>query len=142
MSGERPALPARGELRFWTTEKLRNADTDQFRHVNNAVIASLLEAGRMEIFADAQARPLLDALTLAVVRLEIDFHCEVFYPGAVEIGSRVLHVGRTSFRVRQGVFEGDRCVASALATCVLFDPATRRAAEVPTLLREFLLRVS
>lgn len=35
----RSAAPQRAEFRFWTQEKLRNADTDQFLHVNNAILS-------------------------------------------------------------------------------------------------------
>jgi acyl-CoA thioester hydrolase len=138
----RPSAPGRSEFRFWTEEKLRNIDTDQFKHVNNSVIASLLEAGRMEVYATPEARLLLPSPTLAVVRLEVDFHRELFYPGTARIGSRIVSVGRTSFSVRQGIFDAESCVASALATCVLFDPAERKAVPVAAELRDFLLRAS
>lgn len=137
-TGSRP-LPVRSEFRFWTQEKIRNVDTDQFRHVNNAVIASFLEAARMEIFAAPDVKPLLRNATLAVVRLEIDFHRELFYPGKVDVGSRVTAVGRTSFSVRQAVFDAEGCAASAAATCVLFDPVARKAVEVPGALRSHIL---
>src|SRR5262249_38047428 len=127
-------VPVRSDFRFWTEEKIRNIDTDQFRHVNNAVISSFLEAGRMEVFAAAEPKALLatagDA-TLAVVRLEVDFHRELFYPGTASIGSRVVAVGRTSFTVRQGVFDGEVCAVSAVATCVLFDARARKSVPVP-----------
>lgn len=140
--GARPKLPGRSDFRFWTEEKLRNIDTDQFKHVNNAVIASLFEAGRMEIFATPEARLLLPSPILAVVRLEVDFHRELFYPGKAGIGSRIEAVGRTSFSVRQGIFDAESCVASAMATCVLFDPMERTAVPVAAELREYLLRAS
>jgi acyl-CoA thioester hydrolase len=140
--GARRSAPGRSEFRFWTEEKLRNIDTDQFKHVNNAVISSLLEAGRMEIVAAPEARLLLGSTTLAIVRLEVDFHRELFYPGKVSIGSRVVSVGRTSFSVRQGVFDDAHCVASALATCVLFDAAARKAVPVAPQLRDYLLRTT
>ena len=44
----------RGEFRFWAEEKLRNADTDQFRHVNNAAIATIFEAARCPVHADTR----------------------------------------------------------------------------------------
>ena len=136
------AIPDTDDFRFWTDEKVRNVDTDQFHHVNNAVIASFLEAARMEILATPEASALHGSATLAVVRLEIDFHRELFYPATVRIGSRVVSVGRTSFTVRQGVFNGPHCIASATATCVLFDPSARKAVAVPEPLRQYLLRSS
>ena len=92
----------RSDFRFWTEEKLRNADTDQFRHVNNAVIATFFEAARMEIFAPPSVRTLMGGANLAVVRLLIEFCAEVHFPGRVRVGSAVIGVGNTSFRVRAG----------------------------------------
>ena len=137
---QRKTVPNQDEFRFWTEEKLRNIDTDQFKHVNNAVIASFLEAGRMEIVGSPETKPLLGTATLAVVRLEVDFHHELFYPGTVKIGSRVTGVGRSSFSVRQAVFDPERCVASAAATCVLFDASARKSVPVTADLRDYLLR--
>lgn len=106
-------------FRFWSREKLRNADTDQFRHVNNAAIASFLEGGRMDLFAARAISPLMQGLNVVVGRLSIEFHAEIFYPGELNIGSTVTRVGRSSFEVLQGVFRDNTCVASAVASCVL-----------------------
>ena len=38
---------------FITNEKLRNGDTDQQGHINNAKIATFFESGRVEVLADA-----------------------------------------------------------------------------------------
>jgi len=137
MTGRR--LPDPSEFRFWTEEKLRNRDTDQFGHVNNAAIASFFEAGRMEILSGPQAAPLAEGASLAVVRLLIEFSRELFYPGRVRVGSSVTGVGNTSFSVRQAVFDGAGCVALAEATCVLIDAAQRRPRRIPEALRVYLL---
>ena len=116
---EKPRVPERAEFRFWTEEKLRNPDTDQFRHVNHAAMVSLFEAGRMELFACPEVRPLMQGANLAVVRLLLHFHRELFYPGVVSVGSVIVSVGNTSFSCVQGLFDGQVCVASAEAVCVL-----------------------
>ena len=111
--------PTPGDFRFWTVEKLRNADTDQFHHVNNAAIASFLESGRMELFASPALGDRMQGLNVVVGRLTIEFRAEIFYPGELRIGSTVTRIGRTSFEVLQAVFRDERCVASATAACVL-----------------------
>ncbi|SAL65281.1 thioesterase [Caballeronia arvi] len=128
-------------FRFWTEEKLRNADTDQFRHVNNAVIATLFEAARMEIVAPPQVRALMDGANLAVVRLLIEFSAELHFPGRVRVGSTVVEVGNTSFKVRQGLFDGHRgnCCATAEAVCVLVHGETARPHPIVPALRAYLL---
>lgn len=130
--------PGRDAFRFWTQEKLRNPDTDQFGHINNAAMASFFEAGRMELFAERPADPAVANLQLVVARLLMTFHMELYYPGEVAIGSIVTRVGRSSFDVAQGLFVGDNCIASAQAICVAFDPEKRRPAEIPGTLRDYL----
>ena len=133
------ALPERGEFRFWSEEKLRNRDTDQFGHVNNAAIASFFEAGRMEMLSGPDAAPLAEGANLAVVRLLIEFSRELFFPGRAQVGSSVAGVGNTSFSVRQALFDDAGCVATAEATCVLIDAALRRPRRIPEALRAYLL---
>lgn len=132
-------LPDPSEFRFWTEEKLRNRDTDQFGHVNNAAIASCFEAGRMEMIFAPDAAPLAEGASLAVVRLLIEFSRELFYPGRVRVGSSVASVGNSSFSVRQALYDGAGCVATAEATCVLIDAALRRPRRIPEALRAYLL---
>jgi acyl-CoA thioester hydrolase len=124
-------------FRFWSREKLRNADTDQFRHVNNACIASFLEGGRMELFAASAIDHLMEGLNVVVGRLSIEFHAEIFYPGELKIGSTVTRIGRSSFEVLQGIFRDDACVASAVASCVLLQAGKPYA--VPDEIRRHLL---
>lgn len=128
-------------FRFWAEEKLRNADTDQFRHVNNAAIATLFEAARMEIFAPALIHPLMRGANLTVVRLLIEFSVELRFPGNVRIGSTVAEVGRTSLKIHQGLFagSGDGCHAMAEAVCVLVHPETGRPSPIEPELRAYLL---
>jgi acyl-CoA thioester hydrolase len=124
-------------FRFWSREKIRNADTDQFHHVNNASIASFLEGGRMELFASPAISHLMEGLNVVVGRLNIAFHAEILYPGELKIGSTVTRVGRTSFEVLQGVFHGENCAASAVASCVLLQAGKPHA--IPSDVRQHLL---
>jgi len=124
-------------FRFWSREKLRNADTDQFRHVNNAAIASFMEGGRMELFAAPAISDLMKGLNVVVGRLNIEFHAEIFYPGELDIGSTVTRIGRSSFEVMQGVFRDSVCVASAIASCVLMQAGKPFA--IPDDIRRHLL---
>ena len=142
MSKELPSSPANEHVtpdrfRFWSCEKIRNADTDQFRHVNNAAIAGFLEGGRMELFASPAITSIMDGLNVVVGRLNIEFHAEIFYPGELKIGSTVTSVGHTSFEVLQGVFRDGACMASAVASCVLLQSGKPFA--IPDRVRRHLL---
>lgn len=131
---------SREDCGFWTREKLRNADTDQFHHVNNAVISTLLEAARMEMLAGEALKASMAGKIVVVAHLSIDFLSEVYFPGGVEIGSATIRVGRTSFEVAQGLFVGSQCFASARATCVLIDIERREPTAIPDAIRAHLIK--
>jgi acyl-CoA thioester hydrolase len=110
-----------------TYDKIRYGDTDRQGHVNNAVFATFLESGRVDILYDA-GNPLADpGCAFVIAQLVLNFRAEVKWPGSVEIGTRVASVGRSSIRMEQALFQNGRCVATAETTIVQMDEATRRS---------------
>lgn len=123
---------------FWIDETIRNADTDQFQHVNNAAIASYCEAGRMGLFAEPALQQAIAGLNVVVVKLTILFERELFYPGSVQVGTRVTAIGNTSFRVSQGLYGTQGRFATSEATCVMMDRAQHEPVRVPDAVRALL----
>jgi acyl-CoA thioester hydrolase len=116
-----------GDFQFRAVDKLRYADTDRQGHVNNAVFATMLETGRCELLFD-----LTDpGSSFVVARLVVEFRAEVRWPGTVSIGTRVGSIGRSSIKLEQGLFQDDRCVATAETVIVLVDDVTRRSRALP-----------
>ena len=108
-------------------DTIRYADTDRQGHVNNAAFATFCETGRCMFLYDS-GRPLLQGgAGFVIARLAIDFLAEVTWPGRVEIGTRVVTVGRSSFGLGQGLFQDGNCVATADSVIVQVDEATRRS---------------
>jgi len=126
---ERAAYP------FWIDESIRNADTDQFQHVNNAAIASYCEAGRMALFSESSLREAIAGLNVVVVKLTILFERELFYPGTVQVGTCVTTIGNTSFQVSQGLYGFRGRFATSEATCVMMDQAEHKPIRVPDAVR-------
>jgi acyl-CoA thioester hydrolase len=129
---ERAAYP------HWTFDKLRLGDTDRQGHVNNAVFATFAETGRIELFRDMTATLWRDGLNFVVVRVEIDYRAELHWPGQVDIGTRIVAVGRTSFRLEHGIFVGEKCVSTAISVMVTIDANTRRPTPLPAPLKNWL----
>ncbi|KPF43882.1 thioesterase family protein [Rhizobium sp. AAP43] len=108
-------------------DKLRYGDTDRQGHVNNAVFATFMETGRVELIY-AEDEPLLEpGFSFVLAKLDIDYLAEVLWPGTVEIGTRVLKVGRSSATMEQAVFQNGICCALALTVVVHFDQQTRKS---------------
>lgn len=108
-----------------TTDKLRYADTDRQGHVNNAVFATFLETGRVEVIYGEQLADKGAAFVIA--RLELDFLAEVNWPGEVEIGTAVHEIGRSSFKLFQQVFQDGKPVAKAVTVIVQMSESTRKS---------------
>ncbi len=119
-----------------TGDKLRYGDTDRQGHVNNAVFATFLETGRVELlYNEALAA---QGAAFVIARLELDFLAEVNWPGEVEIGTVVLVVGRSSFKLFQKVFQDGKPVAQAVTVIVQMNESTRRSQPLSERARERL----
>jgi acyl-CoA thioester hydrolase len=119
-----------------TGDKLRYGDTDRQGHVNNAVFATFLETGRVELLYNEALADLGAAFVIA--RLELDFLAEVNWPGEVEIGTAVLDVGRSSFKLFQKVFQDGKPVAQAVTVIVQMSESTRKSQPLSERARERL----
>jgi acyl-CoA thioester hydrolase len=121
-------LPARlDDYPLRSHDKLRYGDTDRQGHINNAVFSTFLETGRVEMIYDGKAALSDDGCSFVIARLELDFVSEMLWPGRVEIGSGVIAVGRSSIRMEQALFQGERLVALARTVMVQVNDGTRRS---------------
>ncbi len=108
-------------------DKLRYADTDRQGHVNNAVFSTMLETGRAE-FLLAPEKPFHEAgCAFVIARLEIDYLGEIRWPGRVEIGTRIMTIGKSSMTLEQALFQEGRPVARARTVIVQMNESTRRS---------------
>lgn len=122
-------------------EKLRFADTDCNGHISNAVFAVCCQNARMEVLSDPSRAPVPEGAHFVIARLQLDFLAEMQWPGTVEIGTRVEHIGRSSLVLMQALFLRGRRVARAKSIVVLMDAATRRATPLPAPLIDALYEV-
>lgn len=105
-------------------DKIRYADTDRQGHVNNANFATFLETGRVDIIYNPKYRILADGASFVIASLHLDFIREMTWPGRVDIGTGVLHIGKSSMRLAQGLFQKDQLVAYAESVIVQVDDQT------------------
>ncbi|MBN8587593.1 MAG: acyl-CoA thioesterase [Rhodothermia bacterium] len=96
-----------------TFDKIRYNDTDRQGHVNNAVFASFLETGRVEVLYSSSNPILLQGTSFVIASLKLNFRREINWPGRVEIGTGVTKIGNSSIVLFQALFQSDQCVADA-----------------------------
>jgi acyl-CoA thioester hydrolase len=63
----------------------------------------------------------------AVGSFSARYRAALHHPATVEIGTVVMRIGNASFMLGQGVFDGDRCIATAEVVSVFFDPDSGRS---------------
>ena len=136
---ERPFTGEVPPARFSTRLRLRNRDTDQFLHVNNAAIATFFEEARMAIFMEDALADCMKDRHVVVAHLAIDFIAEIFYPGDIDVRTTPMRTGNTSFELSQALYAGESLCARASATCVLIDAKQGRPAPLPDPLRQQLV---
>ena len=112
-------------------ETLRFADTDRNGHITSSVFAICCQSGRLALLSDPAQGIQPPSSQFVLARLILEYRGEMHWPGAVEIGTRVERVGRSSVTLLQALFQNGRCVATAQSVTVLTHTTTRRAHPIP-----------
>ncbi len=131
-------LKNRESYRHWTPVTIRFCDQDSLAHVNNVALAAYVEAARTAYIYELIRKSGMAGLEFILARVVIDFHRELHYPGAVEVGARLTRVGNKSLTTGYGVFRGDECIATSECVNVFYDMATRKSVAPPERVRETL----
>ena len=95
------------------------------------MFAVCCQNARMELLCNPSQVPIPPETQFAIAKLVLEFRSEMHWPGAVEVGTRVTRVGRSSVVLAQALYVGDRCVAVADSTVVLMDRTSRRSTPLP-----------
>ena len=118
-------------FRFWTPVTIRYSDQDSMGHVNNCAYAAYAEAGRtmfLDGLLDSEMHPGIDFILASV---KIDYLKEIYYPGSVNIGTRILKLGTKSMTLGTGMFLDGEAVAIAESVNLFFDLQTRKTIPIP-----------
>lgn len=126
------------DFRHRTRLDVRLGDLDPFGHVNNAVIATYVEQGRVLYLRDVLgtgADPV--SMPFILARLEIDYLSQTMFTDPVEVSSRVDWIGRTSVHMSHLLtgYAG-RELARSEAVLVAFDYSIEKPMPVPDHWRE------
>ena len=125
----------------WTNSTIRYSDLDPNGHVNNGAINAFFEDGRV-CFRNEQMLQLGDDILagFVLVKFSVNYLAPLFFPGSVDIGTVVTRVGRSSYNLGQGIFDGEKCVATAEVVTVFIDSNTKKSQELTHDLRAILER--
>jgi acyl-CoA thioester hydrolase len=126
-----------------TNETLRFGDVDSNGHINNVAFLVLFENARVAYIVEHLKFMRARGLSTVVAHLDIDFRRQMFYPGTVRAGARLIEVRRSSFVLGQAIFDqAGRCAAAGHAVIVAYDPASGRGQPIPDDVRRELVRIA
>ena len=121
------------DFRHRTRLDVRLGDLDPFGHVNNAVIATYVEQGRVLYLRDVLgtgADPV--SMPFILARLEIDYLAQTMFSDPVEVLTRVDWIGRTSVHMSHLLTGSEgRELARSEAVLVAFDYESEKPMPVP-----------
>ncbi|WP_219146332.1 thioesterase family protein [Amycolatopsis sp. TNS106] len=127
------------EYPHWQTVPLRWKDNDVYGHVNNVVHYSVMDT---VINTWLIERGGLDIETGEVIGLCVEsqckYHASVSFPGDLEVGLRMGHLGRSSVRYEVGMYSKETVIAEGHFVHVFVDRESRRPVPVEGLLRSAL----
>lgn len=126
---------------FRCTLQVRWADFDQFGHVNNVKYIEYAQEARILFVRSRFSRFGLGNLPQVVRRSEIDHLRPVLRDSTtVDVEIEVVHVGTTSYSIRQTIFDAAGEVCCVLrVVMVAYDTSTSTAVEIPSGVRNVLV---
>jgi acyl-CoA thioester hydrolase len=125
---------SRSDFRVWRRHSTRWADNDAYGHVNNVVYYQWFDSAVNAWLVD---QGLLDIEHGDPIALVVETRCTYWaplaFPGDVEVGLAIEHLGNSSMRYRIGIFGvGDaEAAAEGHFVHVLVDRHSRRPVVLP-----------
>ena len=126
-------------FKFWTDVTVRFSDQDPLGHINNVAYAAYIEAGRTMFLGGLLNSKQHESIDFILANVNIDYVKEAYYPGIINVGTRVTRLGAKSITTGYGLFLNDSCLATSQSTNVFFDTTKRCTVEIPDDIREILV---
>ena len=113
---------------FLTTEHLRFADVDANGHINNVAFVVFFENARIRYLSEQlKGLRVLTGADVVVAHMELDLKRQMFYPGTIRAGARLIELRRSSLVIGQSIFDQEgRCAATGHVVLVSVDKQSGR----------------
>lgn len=139
--GTLPAAPARV---YETDIPLRFGDLDAMGHVNNAVVLTLLELGRLKFHADVMGLARVEDIRFILAEAVLRYRIPILLQDVVRLRLSVTDLSRSSFRFLYELFDprDGRVFVEAETVQVMYDYAAGRSTAISpgeaAILRQFM----
>lgn len=129
--------PQRSDFRFFLRLATRWGDMDALGHVNNAKFFTYDESARLDYFQGLMRDDprFWKDYGLILAHIEADFLKQLKPPADLDIGFRIVKLGRSSLHTEAAMFLSDRPVAVTRGIVVWFDYLNNKPLSVPEAVR-------
>jgi acyl-CoA thioester hydrolase len=127
------------EFRFMHPVSVRFRDVDVGGHAHHSEALIYMEEARWAYWAEVAGRVGIDSVDYVVAEARLRFHERVLYPGTVQVGVRVVSIGRKHFEMEYEVrSEEGELLQTGTTVQVMFDYGSGASVRVPDELRDRL----
>ena len=137
-------MSANKKARHVEPVSVRWGDLDSFGHVNNAKYFTYCESARMSYFAAVRMTEHRETESHgpALAAANLNFRQQVRWPAELEVATRVVEIGRSSFKMEYEIFHRgtDERVADGAGVLVWVDYGTGKSSPLPEGLKEEIRR--
>ena len=119
--------------------EVRFRDLDAFGHVNNAVVLSYVEAGRLRYLLDLDLRQSgggWNNIPFILAHVNCDFRQPISYGQIIEVGTRTVEIKRSSLRMEHRVEADGKLAAEGYGIIVHYDYTTGESIPIPPDMRD------
>ncbi|MBQ0759071.1 MAG: acyl-CoA thioesterase [Zhongshania sp.] len=117
------------------TMEPRFCETDALGHINNTVVPMWFETARGAVFELFNPGQDLKKWNVILRKMDVDFIAQIYHGQAVEIRTRIGHIGSSSFTCEHEAWQRDELVAKGSAVMIYFDFAQQCKQEITGALR-------
>lgn len=120
--------------------QVRMTDLDALGHVNNGVIYSYYDTGRLHYFAQIGEDTSWDTFDKVLVRTECDFRRSILYGDEIYVDTAVIGIGDRSVRMMQRIIDSGGMVRSTCLSILSgYDRQMNASKKIPA---DFRVRVN
>ena len=96
--------------------QIRMTDLDPFGHVNNGVIYSYYDVGRLHYLSHIEDNLQWETIDKVVVRTECDFINSILFTDDISVETKVIEIGNKSIKMKQQII--DNTTRRIKSTCL------------------------
>ena len=85
--------------------QIRMTDLDPFGHVNNSIICSYYDIGRLHYLSQIEENIQWELMDKVIVRTECDFMDSILFADDISVETKIIGIGNKSIKIMQQITE-------------------------------------